>query len=77
MPSPSTTPSLRTRNDSSPVHHDHPRSNVVYINPPQEAIGTHEFLNPTVSPGLTGPDFVGADWARRWPSELVWKVHKI
>jgi len=25
----------------------------VYINPPQEAIGTHQFPNLTVSPGLT------------------------
>ena len=29
-------------------------------------------------PGAHGRyEFVGADWARRWPSEEVWKARKI
>ena len=38
---PSTAPSPPTPNASSPVHHTTRLPEIVYINPPQEAIGTH------------------------------------
>jgi hypothetical protein len=37
-----------------------------------------DLLEPRAPDDASGiADLVDAEWAQRWPSELVWKVHKI
>ena len=43
----------------------------------QIGFAVDDLLEPRAPDDASGVvDFVGAEWAQRWPSELVWKVHK-